>query len=268
MVLTNARFVRLIIGDDADHATRLYSYAVLPHHPFIRKTKVIAVADNDMIENLDAQKFACGGQFLRKLFIFRAGRYVGAGVIVNTNDRGGEFLQGGMDDFPHNRHGLIDGSCGGVADINDAIVAVEIDNFKYFRLEIAHLRHDDIDDILGGSDLLLDGANFVFPETPPDFEGGLNLRDFGRAQAFEFFPLAHVGVAHIAEGAELINNPARQINGAHARTPVRKRIARSSELLERSCAALEQLFPGPVVRGQLLIPDDLFFSVMSCYPFQ
>jgi hypothetical protein len=58
--------------------------------------------------------------------------------------------------------------------------------------------------------------DFDVTETPSDFEGGLNLRDFCRAQAFEFFPLTHIGMAHVAEGAELINNPARQINGAHA----------------------------------------------------
>ena len=47
-------------------------------------------------------------------------------------------------------------------------------------------------------------------------EGGLDLRDFCRAQAFEFFPRTHIDMAHVAEGAEFINNLARQINGTHA----------------------------------------------------
>jgi len=83
-----------------------------------------------MIQNLNVHELSCGGQFLRKFFIFRAGRNVRAGVIVNADHRRCKFLQGRVDDFPHNRHGVVDGACGGIADINDAIVAVKLVSFR------------------------------------------------------------------------------------------------------------------------------------------
>lgn len=188
----------------------------LRYQSFIREAEVVAVTNNDVIQYFYAHEFSCGGKFLCELFIFRAGCNVGAGMIVDTNNCRREFLQGCMNDFPHDRHGMIDRARGSIVDFDDAVVAVEIDNFKYFGLEVAHLRHDDIDNILCGSDLLLDTEHFVFTETSPDFQGCFDLRDFGRAQAFEFFPFAHIGMAHVAERTKFIQYLARQINGTVA----------------------------------------------------
>ena len=136
----------------------------LPNYSFIGKTEVVAIAYNDVIQNLDAHELSGGSQFPRKYFIFRAGRNVRAGVIVNADNRRREFLQGRVDNFPHNRQGMIDRSRYGVADFDDSIVAVEIGNFKDFCFEVAHLRHDDADNVPGGHDLLLDAQDFVFTE--------------------------------------------------------------------------------------------------------
>ena len=119
----------------------------LSHYPFIRKAEVIAVADNNMIQNFDVHELSGGGQFLRKFFIFRAGRNVRAGVIVNADNRSCKFLQGRVDDFPHNRHGVVDCACGGIGSFDDSVVAVEISDFKDFGLEVAHLRHENVDNL-------------------------------------------------------------------------------------------------------------------------
>src|SRR5664280_283829 len=168
-----------------------------------------------------------------------------------------------MDNFPHNRHGMIDRACGCIGNFDNAIVAVEVDNFKYFSLEVAHLRHDDVDDILRGSDLLLWGEDFDFTETPPDFQRGLNLRYFGRAEAFKFFPLAPIGMAHVAEGAELINNPARQINGADALRACAQENCQKFGIAERPRAVFEKLFSGAIILRPAF--DSGFFSLIGHY---
>jgi len=92
----------------------------------------------------------------------------------------------------------------------------------------------------------------------------LELRDFGRAQTLEFFPLAHIGMAHVAKDAELINDLTRQINGAHTLHAVRRRIARSS-----NCSALraffEELLPWPVVLRPAFDSAFLLLSVIFFY---
>ena len=76
---------------------------------------MVAVTDDDMIQNFDVHEFARGGQFLRKPFIFRARGNITAGVIVDTNNSCRKFLQCGVDDLPHNGQGMIDRAYGGIA---------------------------------------------------------------------------------------------------------------------------------------------------------
>lgn len=66
----------------------------LSHHPFIRKAKEAAVADDDMVQYLDAHEFACRGQLVGKLFIFRAGHNIATGMIVNADHCRRKFLEG------------------------------------------------------------------------------------------------------------------------------------------------------------------------------
>ena len=88
---------------------------------------------------------------------------------MDANNRRREFLQSRVDDFPHNRHGVIDCAVGGIANFDDSVVAVEINNFKDFGLEVTHLRHDHVNNILAEA-IFCFGKDFNITETPPDFE--------------------------------------------------------------------------------------------------
>ena len=65
--------------------------AILPHHTVAGKAEIIAVADDEVIKHFDVHELSGGVQFLRELFIFRAGGDVGTGMIVNTDNRRREF---------------------------------------------------------------------------------------------------------------------------------------------------------------------------------
>ena len=94
---------------------------------------------------------------------------------------------------------------------------------------------------------MLDAQHFIFTESSSYFQSSMKLRDFGGSQAFEFFPLAHVRVVHVTEGSELINNLARQINGAVTLHTRAQQNCQKFRITQRPRTSLEQLFPGPVV---------------------
>lgn len=99
-------------------------------HSFIGKAEVAAVANDDVVEHSDAQKSGGFGKFDGYSFVFRTRGDIGAGVVVHADDRGGEFLESTVNDFPHHGHGLIYRTVRGIGNIDDFIICVEIDYFE------------------------------------------------------------------------------------------------------------------------------------------
>ena len=108
---------------------------------------------------------------LVNLSVLGTGRYIGARVIVDADNRRGKLLQGGVDNLPDNGHGLINGAYSRIANVDDPGIAVQIDHFRHLRFEVAHVRQDDIDDILGRGNLLLDASALHLPGTVSRFQG-------------------------------------------------------------------------------------------------
>ena len=116
-----------------------------------------------MIKNLDLHQLPRIAQLFGEFLVMRAWRYVGAGMVMNTDDRLGKFLQCDMDYFPDNWKRLINSANGSIHDVDNAVIAIKVDNLKNFCFKITKLWHDDIHDILGRGDLLLPGGHIVLP---------------------------------------------------------------------------------------------------------
>ncbi len=104
-----------------------------------------------------------------------------------------------MDNFTDNWKCFVDCSGGCIGYIYYTIVAIEIDNFKYFGFEVAKLGHDYIYNILGGDNLLFPCGYIIFTITSPDLKRGLNMGNLGTPQTLEFLPVSSICIRHIAK---------------------------------------------------------------------
>ena len=135
---------------------------------------------------------------------------------MHADDRHRKVLQGALEDFADDGRGVVDGAFFQVFDGDDAVLGIEEYDFEDFFLQVPHLGHEDINDVFGGFDLRALEAGFVFPKAAADLKRGFDLGDFGGPDAFKLQPIARVGVAHVPEGLELVDDFSGEIQCALA----------------------------------------------------
>lgn len=133
---------------------------------------------------------------------------------MRADDRHRKMLQGALEDFADDRRGVVDGAFFQVFDGNDTVLGVKEHDFENFFLEIPHLGHEDINDVFGGFDLRALEAGFVFAKTAADLKRSFDLGNFGHSQPFKLQPVARVGVTHVPEGLEFVDDFSGQVQGA------------------------------------------------------
>ncbi len=170
---------------------------------------------------------------------------------MHADDRHREVLEGALEDFADDGRGVVDGAFLQVFDGNDAVLGIEKHNFEDFLLQVPHLRHQNIDDIFGGFDLRAFFFDFIFPETTADFKRGFDLGDFGGPETFEFHPVPRVGVAHVPEGLELVDNFSGEVQGALAFGAGAKQDGEEFGIAQRLLSVLHHFFPRAVFFGPL-----------------
>ena len=166
-----------------------------------------------MIQKLNPYRLTGLHKPLGKGFIFHARSDIPRRMIVHADNRHREMLQGALEDFADDGAGVVDGAFFQILDGNDAVLGIEECDFEDFFLEVTHLRHQNIDDVLGGFDPRTLEAGFVFSKTPADFQRGFDLGDFGGSDAFKLQPITRVSVAHVPEGLEFVDDFSGQVQG-------------------------------------------------------
>ncbi len=182
----------------------------------VYKTMKLLIPDNDVIQDVHPDHFSGFNEFVCKGLIFRTGRRVSSGMVMRADDRHREVLEGALEDFADDRRGVVDGALFHILDRDDAVLGIEEDDLEDFFFKVPHPRHQDIDDVLGGFDPRAIFFNLVLPETPADFQRGLNLGDLGGPETFEFHPVPRVGVAHVPEGLEFVDDFSGEVQRALA----------------------------------------------------
>ncbi len=72
-----------------------------------------------------------------------------------------------MNYFTDNRDSIIDCASGGIGNIDDSIITIEVHDLKDLGLKVAHVGHDDVNDVFGGSNFLLPGGHNILMIGPP-----------------------------------------------------------------------------------------------------
>ncbi len=108
------------------------------NHAVVPKAEMVAVADDDMIEHLNADHLACLDQPPGEQNVFLARFGIAARVVVDKDDRRGRFADRGLKGIAR----MYDGG-GKAADRNylladDLVLGIEQGAAKYLFFEVLH----------------------------------------------------------------------------------------------------------------------------------
>src|SRR5438093_1444596 len=117
------------------------------------------VAEDDVVEELNAEESAALVEAEGDAAVFGAGAGVAAGVVVDDDDGGGAGDDGVFEHLARVDEAAVKDADGDDAGLHHAVLGVEQEAAEVLLLQVAHLGHEEVGDVLRGADAgLLVGA--------------------------------------------------------------------------------------------------------------
>jgi len=149
------------------------------HHPLGGETDKFSVADNNVIEDPDAHQIARLPEAAGDLDILPARCRISGGVIMDEDDGGSRFMDGGAEHFAGMDDALVEGTFGDSDFFYDAVLAVEKKCKEIFLPPVA-VGSVKVIEYLPGRRIPFAAFHASGPGTACQFQCSLDAGGFGR----------------------------------------------------------------------------------------